>query len=76
MRKITRSIGLGFTQPITSPDVNSRSLASLPGSAELVQVQNCGQYSCSLSQRVELSFTLKDDPQVIQNIVKYKEGQK
>ncbi|MFG1504450.1 OmpA family protein, partial [Halobacteriovorax sp. ZH5_bin.2] len=29
----------------------------------------CGQYSCSQSQRVELSFTLKDDPKAMERLL-------
>ena len=67
MRKLTRSVGLGFTQPVK--ESASRSIASIG------EKHDCGNYSCSLSQRVELSFTLKDDPKAIQKIISFQEGQ-
>jgi len=69
MRKITRSVGLGFTQPIALE--NSRGPAQVMAKDEK---NNCGNYSCSQSQRVELSFVLKDDPKTLEKIIQFKEG--
>ena len=59
MRSISKSIGHGYMHPIEKEE-QYRGLASLG---------TCGPYSCELSQRVELSFTLKEDPKVIENIL-------
>ncbi len=59
MRSISKSIGHGYMHPIEKED-QYRGIASLG---------TCGPYSCELSQRVELSFTLKEDPKVIENIL-------
>ena len=48
----TRSVGYGYTQPIKFKGSEKRSIAS---------DNACYPYDCGLSQRVELSFTLKDD---------------
>jgi chromosome segregation ATPase len=56
LRSLTKSIGRSYSAPILKEVVigPSRSLAS-------VGTNNCGDYDCSLSRRVEFSFALKDD---------------
>ncbi|WP_198295338.1 OmpA family protein [Bacteriovorax sp. DB6_IX] len=84
MRNVTKSIGYGFTRPvllsqrideevedIMNPKgilVADRAPASIPVPLANPDLK-CGKYSCSLSQRVELSFTLKDDPKTIEKIL-------
>jgi outer membrane protein OmpA-like peptidoglycan-associated protein len=48
----TRAVGYGYTQPVKFKGSKKRSIASK---------NICYPYDCGLSQRVELSFTLKDD---------------
>ena len=68
MRKLTRSVGYGFIQPVKND-------GRLPASMKVASDKNnCGPYSCSLSQRVELSFTLKDDPKALEKLIEFKEG--
>ena len=62
MRRITRSIGYGFTRPVKQ----SRQIAQ--------EESLCRSYNCSLSQRVELSFTLKDDPTALDKILRFNSG--
>ena len=80
MRRITRSVGFGFTKPIKPSRMSrGRAPASISAvddlSAKLGEKHNCGDYSCALSQRVEMSFTLKDDPNVFKKIFKFREGE-
>jgi predicted nucleic acid-binding Zn-ribbon protein len=69
MRGVTLSVGYGYTRPILKEEekgIPSRGLASVN------EGQDCGPYSCQLSQRVELSFTLEDDLETINKLLKYK----
>jgi chromosome segregation ATPase len=62
LKGYTKAIGQGFTKPIHSSKIKiNRSLAS--------NGSNCGPYNCHASQRVELSFTLKDDVKSLNNLI-------
>lgn len=52
LKNKTRAIGFGYSQPVKYKWSKKRSIASK---------NKCWPYDCGLSQRVELSFTLKDD---------------
>jgi hypothetical protein len=52
LKKKTRAVGYGYTKPVIYNGSKKRSIA-----AENI----CYPFDCGLSQRVELSFTLKDD---------------
>ncbi|MEX1098874.1 MAG: hypothetical protein WEB87_00525, partial [Bacteriovoracaceae bacterium] len=71
MRSLTRSIGHGYNKPVEKNVM--RSIASFEPK-DYVTKDNCGQYDCALSQRVELSFTLKEDPKTLEKIIQYKAG--
>jgi len=60
LKKYTRAIGQSFTKPIKK--VAIRSIASKQDTA-------CGPYNCHASQRVELSFTLKDDIESLNQLI-------
>lgn len=62
LRSLTQAVGHGFIRPIRKK-LKERAVASLT---------ECGPYDCSKSQRVELSFTLKDDRESIQKILQLK----
>ncbi len=62
LKYFTRSIGQGFTRPIKKEI--SRSLASVSSEDKV-----CGPYNCYASQRVELSFTLKDDGDSLNKLI-------
>lgn len=73
MRRLAQTIGHGYNKPIVK---NQRELASfgpqpLP---PMASTADCKEYSCLLSQRVELSFTLKDDPEVLEKMIQFKES--
>ena len=81
MRSISKSIGHGYMNPIIrqaekseQEDFSSayRSLASISSAEE---ESTCGPYDCELSQRVELSFTLKDDPKVLESLLNMNVGE-
>jgi len=80
MRKITQSIGRGYTMPIPrGPSTEALVIVpSLPGSelgrapASLGSIQDCGPYDCQQSQRVEISFTLEDDAEALEKILQIK----
>jgi outer membrane protein OmpA-like peptidoglycan-associated protein len=57
LKEFTSSIGQGFTKPIKT---KGRALASQSA---------CGPYDCHASQRVEISFTLKDDVESINKLI-------
>jgi chromosome segregation ATPase len=60
LKQKTRAIGYGYTQPVKFNGDQKRSIAS----------QNiCYPFDCALSQRVELSFTLKDDDESIKKLL-------
>jgi chromosome segregation ATPase len=60
LKQKTRAIGYGYTQPVKFSGDKKRSIAS----------QNiCYPFDCALSQRVELSFTLKDDDESIKKLL-------
>jgi chromosome segregation ATPase len=62
LKGYTKAIGQGFTKPIKNKKIEiNRSLAS--------NNSNCGPYNCHASQRVELSFTLKDDVKSLNNLI-------
>jgi hypothetical protein len=46
-----------------------------PASEPLTGKQDCGEYDCYQSRRVEINFTLKDDTKVIDSLYKLKRGQ-
>ncbi|EQC44889.1 OmpA family protein, partial [Bacteriovorax sp. Seq25_V] len=85
MRNVTKSIGYGFTRPVPLSVKREKYVDDLiepqgilladrsPASADYIPFENpdlkCGEFSCSLSQRVELSFSLKDDPKTIEKIL-------
>ena len=57
LKDYTRAIGQGYTKPIKRSGRNIASTAS------------CGKFNCHASQRVELSFTLKDDVKSINKLI-------
>jgi len=60
LKNKTRAVGYGHTKPIEFFGDKKRSIAS----------QNqCYPYDCALSQRVELSFTLKDDDESLKKLL-------
>lgn len=59
LKKKTRSVGYGYTMPIKYMGTKDRSIASN---------NYCYPYDCSLSQRVELSFTLRDDNESLEKL--------
>lgn len=61
LKSFTKAVGQGFTKPVVSLP-QSRSLAS-------TQKNTCGPYNCHASQRVELSFTLKDDEKSLNKLI-------
>ena len=63
LKNYTNATGRGFTQPILKQKQIGRSLASVKSKGE------CGPFDCYASQRVELSFTLKDDIDSLNNII-------
>ena len=84
MRNVTKSIGYGFTRPVLLSANFNNKLEDImnpkgilvadrsPASVKIPMANpdlKCGKYSCSLSQRVELSFSLKDDPKTIEKIL-------
>jgi len=64
LKSFTSAIGQGYTKPVKALQKlqNGRGLAS-------VKESNCGPYDCYASQRVELSFTLKDDVESLNKII-------
>ncbi|MDA8793983.1 hypothetical protein N9N67_12105, partial [Bacteriovoracaceae bacterium] len=64
LQRMTRSIGKGYSSPIKLKARKGRSLASLKKKSK------CKEYHCKKSQRVELSFTLKDDIKSINDLIK------
>jgi predicted nucleic acid-binding Zn-ribbon protein len=60
LKNKTRAVGYGHTKPIEFFGNKKRSIAS----------QNqCFPFDCALSQRVELSFTLKDDDESLKKLL-------
>ncbi len=49
MRDKISVVGKSYSSPIKKKDGNSKD-------------STCGAYDCTLSRRVEIKFTLKDDP--------------
>jgi outer membrane protein OmpA-like peptidoglycan-associated protein len=78
MRKMTQTIGHGYNKPVLKSSDQGRHLASTIEAVEIPKMKgniDCKEYNCPLSQRVELSFTLKDDPEVIEKIIQFQESQ-
>jgi outer membrane protein OmpA-like peptidoglycan-associated protein len=61
MRESLFAIGRSYISPIEKPKAVGRDLASVEN--------NCGPYNCELSQRVEISFRLKDDMKAIEKLI-------
>jgi chromosome segregation ATPase len=77
LRAIGRAIGHGYLHPIAHKEKKQdqelgRSLAS----TQVDSVQECGPYDCLSSQRVELSFSLKDDSDVVGKLMELQRGSK
>lgn len=68
LKSFTSAIGQGFTKPVRAMRVG-RSLAS-------TEKSKCGPYDCYGSQRVELSFTLREDINSLNKIINMAKGVK
>ena len=67
LQTFTKSIGQGYIKPVMTQPKIGRGLAS-------VTQGTCGPYDCYASQRVELSFTLKDDVASINKLIDMAKG--
>tara|TARA_Y100000780_G_scaffold132772_1_gene119470 strand:- start:188429 stop:190888 length:2460 start_codon:yes stop_codon:yes gene_type:complete len=67
LQAFAKSIGQGYIKPVMTKPKIGRGLAS-------VKEGQCGPYDCYASQRVELSFTLKDDVASINKLVEMAKG--
>lgn len=61
MRDSIFAIGRSYISPVEKPKIVGRDLASVD--------DTCGPYDCSLSQRVEIGFRLKDDMKAIEKLI-------
>ena len=61
MRESIYAIGRSYISPIEKQNQVGRNLASVD--------ETCGPYDCSLSQRVEIGFRLKDDMKAIEKLI-------
>jgi outer membrane protein OmpA-like peptidoglycan-associated protein len=61
MRESLFAVGRSYVSPVEKPKMMGRDLASVD--------DTCGPYDCSLSQRVEISFRLKDDMKAIEKLI-------
>ncbi len=61
MRESLFAVGRSYISPIEKAKTVGRDLASVD--------DTCGPYDCSLSQRVEISFRLKDDMKAIEKLI-------
>lgn len=66
MKSLLQSVGFGYMKPVP--------LEANRVPASTTETQNCGQWDCYKSQRVQINFTLKDNMEEIHKIIEANGG--